>query len=67
MDPVYRFNKDRWEALVKADALFTRPWLNETSESARQRLDPSGRLGDLSGKKSCASREVADNSQSRSH
>jgi SAM-dependent methyltransferase len=50
MDHVHRFNKDRWEALVKADALYSRPWLSETSQSARQRLDPAGRLGDLSGK-----------------
>jgi len=50
MDHVHRFNKDRWEALVKAEALYSRPWLSETSQSARQRLDPAGRLGDLSGK-----------------
>jgi 2-polyprenyl-3-methyl-5-hydroxy-6-metoxy-1,4-benzoquinol methylase len=50
MDTVYRFNKDRWEALAKADALFSRPWLSETPESALQRLDPSGRFGKLSGK-----------------
>jgi SAM-dependent methyltransferase len=50
MDAVYRFNKDRWEALVQANALFSRPWLNETKESARQRLDPQGRLGNLTGK-----------------
>jgi ubiquinone/menaquinone biosynthesis C-methylase UbiE len=50
MDAVNRFNKDRWEALVKADALFSRPWLSETSESARQRLDPLGQFGNLSGK-----------------
>jgi ubiquinone/menaquinone biosynthesis C-methylase UbiE len=50
MDPVYRFNKDRWEALVKADALFSRPWLCETKESALQRLDPLGLFGRLAGK-----------------
>ena len=50
MDSVYRFNKDRWELLVKADALFSRPWLNETKESALQRLDPLGRFGSLKGK-----------------
>lgn len=50
MDPVYRFNKDRWEALVKADVLFSRPWLNETKESALRRLDPSERFGSLDGK-----------------
>jgi len=50
MDSVYRFNKDRWEGLVEAEALFTRPWLRETPQSARDRLDPAGRLGDLRGK-----------------
>jgi ubiquinone/menaquinone biosynthesis C-methylase UbiE len=50
MDSIYRFNKDRWEALVHADAIFSRPWLRETKESALQRLDPFGRLGHLSGK-----------------
>src|SRR3982751_1334037 len=50
MDSVSRFNKARWEALVQANALFSRPWLNETKESARQRLDPQGRLGNLTGK-----------------
>jgi ubiquinone/menaquinone biosynthesis C-methylase UbiE len=50
MDSVYRFNRDRWEALVDAEALFTRPWLNETQGSSRQRLDPAGRLGDLNDK-----------------
>jgi ubiquinone/menaquinone biosynthesis C-methylase UbiE len=49
-DSVYHFNRDRWEALVKADALFSRPWLTETKESALCRLDPSGLLGDVAGK-----------------
>ena len=50
VDSVYRFNKDRWESLVKANALFSRPWLNETKESAWQRIDPQRRLGNLEGK-----------------
>jgi ubiquinone/menaquinone biosynthesis C-methylase UbiE len=50
MDRVYRFNKERWEALVKADALFSCPWLNESPDSARQRLDPLGLLGTLADK-----------------
>lgn len=49
-DRVYHFNKKRWDTLVNADALFSRPWLTETKESALKRLDPSGRLGSLSGK-----------------
>jgi ubiquinone/menaquinone biosynthesis C-methylase UbiE len=50
MDSISRFNQDRWEALAQAKALFSRPWLHETKESARQRLDPQGRLGHLAGK-----------------
>lgn len=50
MDRVYQFNKERWEALVKANALFSRPWLSETKESALQRLDPLGLFGSLNGK-----------------
>ncbi len=49
-DEVYRYNKDRWDALVKADALFTRPYLNLDAASAQTRLDPSNRLGDMAGK-----------------
>ena len=50
MDSVYIFNKERWEALVRAEAVFTRPWLSETRESALQRIDPEERLGNLTGK-----------------
>ena len=50
MDRVYEFNKERWEALVRAKALFSRPWLHETKASVLQRLDPQGRLGRLDGK-----------------
>lgn len=49
MDEVSRYNTARWEALVQANALFTRPHLDLDRESAR-RVDPDGRLGDLSGK-----------------
>lgn len=47
MDEIYRFNQVRWNSLAKANALFTRPWLNETSESSLRRIDPEGRLGCL--------------------
>ena len=50
MDSIYGFNKERWEMLVKANALFSRPWLDETKESALQRVDPAGRFGCLNGK-----------------
>lgn len=50
MDEVARYNIDRWETLVKANALFTRPHLELDAESARERLDPDGMFGDLQGK-----------------
>jgi ubiquinone/menaquinone biosynthesis C-methylase UbiE len=50
MDDVHRFNRARWNALARANALFTRPWLNETAASARHQIDPAGRLGDLQNK-----------------
>lgn len=50
MDEVARYNIERWKALTKANALFTRPYLNLTGSSARQKIDPEGRLGEISGK-----------------
>ncbi len=50
MDHVSEFNKRRWEALVTARALFSCPWLHETKESALQRVDPLGLLGNPEGK-----------------
>lgn len=40
----------RWKALVEADALFTRPALNLDAASARAKVDPEGRLGEVAGK-----------------
>ncbi len=50
MDDVARYNRDRWDRLVGANALFTRPYLDLDAASARQCLDPEDRLGDVSGK-----------------
>lgn len=50
MDEIAKYNIERWEALVEADALFTRPALNLDTQSARARLDPEGRLGSIAGK-----------------
>jgi len=47
MDEVALYNIERWKALAKARAVFTRPYLDLTEDSARQRFDPDGRLGDL--------------------
>jgi SAM-dependent methyltransferase len=49
MDEVARYNRERWDALVAADALFTRPDVNLTPETARARLDSEGRLPDVTG------------------
>jgi len=50
MDEVTQYNQARWEALVSAQALFTRPWLDLDPRSARARLDPENGLGDVRGK-----------------
>lgn len=49
-DTVYNYNKTRWEELVDANALFTRPWLDLDVTSARLRVDPRKLLGPIEGK-----------------
>ena len=51
MDEIAEYNQARWKALVEADALFTRPELNLDTDSARQRIDSDGKLGNVAGKK----------------
>ncbi len=51
MDEIAQYNQARWKALVKADALFTRPKLNLDADLARQMIDSDGKLGDVAGKK----------------
>jgi len=50
MDDVADYNRKRWQALANADALFTRPYLNLTLETARKCIDPNGLWGDMEGK-----------------
>jgi 2-polyprenyl-3-methyl-5-hydroxy-6-metoxy-1,4-benzoquinol methylase len=50
MDESTKYNMKRWKALVDANALFTRPALNLDLASAREKLDPEGRLGNVAGK-----------------
>ncbi|MFI7129445.1 class I SAM-dependent methyltransferase [Nonomuraea sp. NPDC050153] len=52
-DEVYEYNQERWEALVAADALFTRPMLDLDAEKARAYLglERLGIAGDLAGRK----------------
>ena len=40
MDAVYTFNRDRWEALAQARALYSRPWLDLEADAALTRVDP---------------------------
>ena len=51
LDEVAQYNIARWHALAQANALFTRPYLDLDAASARERLDPHGRLGDVVGKR----------------
>jgi ubiquinone/menaquinone biosynthesis C-methylase UbiE len=50
MDEIAQYNLERWKALTKANALFTRPYWNLDIASAGAKLDPEGRLGELAGK-----------------
>jgi SAM-dependent methyltransferase len=50
MDEVARYNYERWEALVRAQAVFTRPYLDLTETDARERIDPLGQVGEVAGK-----------------
>ena len=47
MDAIYKFNRDRWEALARAGSLFSRPWLDLRAETALARVDPWGDLGSV--------------------
>ncbi len=51
MDDVSNYNRERWNALVRANALFTRPALHLDATTARQRIDAEGLLGELAGKR----------------
>lgn len=51
MDEVARYNAERWQALVDADAVFTRPLATNDVAAARHRIDSEGRLGDVAGKR----------------
>jgi ubiquinone/menaquinone biosynthesis C-methylase UbiE len=50
VDAISRYNRERWDALVEANALFTRPYFDLDAEAARQRIDPEDMLGDLQDK-----------------
>jgi SAM-dependent methyltransferase len=48
-DDVSNYNRKRWNALVQANALYTRPTFDLDIESARAIADEFGLLGDLTG------------------
>jgi hypothetical protein len=50
MDDIAKYNSERWDAMARSRAVFTRPWLDLTPDNARQWWDPESRLGELSGK-----------------
>lgn len=51
MDSVAQYNQERWSALVRANAIFTRPRLDLDAAAAQELVDPEGRLGDVRGKR----------------
>lgn len=51
LDDLSSFNRDRWNGLVRAGVLYSRPKLNLNEEEAREMLDGSGMLGDISGRR----------------
>jgi SAM-dependent methyltransferase len=50
MDETARYNRARWDALVAAKAVWTRPAADLDEGAARALLDPQERLGDVAGR-----------------
>ena len=51
MDELSSFNRERWNGLVRAGILYSRPKLELDEASAREMVDEAGLLGDLRGKR----------------
>ena len=51
MDRLAEYNRERWNALVEAGVLYSRPKLEMDEVSARQMIDEEGLLGDVRGKR----------------
>ncbi len=51
MDESAKYNIERWRKLVEANAVFTRPFKDMTTEEAQQQVNEDGQLGDLPQKK----------------
>ena len=50
MDDLGEFNRQRWDELSHEGVEFGRPWLDLTLDEARKRVDPEGKLSEVSGK-----------------
>ena len=50
MDELSGFNRERWNGLVRAGILYSRPKLDLDEEAAREMVDENGLLGDVRGK-----------------
>lgn len=50
MDELARYNRERWNELVQAGVVFSRPWFDLDQPKARQYVDPQGIAGDVKGK-----------------
>jgi SAM-dependent methyltransferase len=49
MDEIASFNQSKWDQLAAQGILYSRPLLDLTPETAREWLDPTGRLGQVAG------------------
>jgi SAM-dependent methyltransferase len=49
MDEISAFNQSKWDELAGRGILYSRPLLDLTPAAAREWLDPSGQLGDVTG------------------
>jgi SAM-dependent methyltransferase len=50
MDDVARFNKERWEELAQRGVMYSRPKLHLDEASARETVDPEGRMDESAGR-----------------
>ena len=50
MDEIARYNRERWNELVRAGVNYSRPWLDLDEVDARQKVDPHGFISDVKGK-----------------
>ena len=50
MDKGNHYLEERWKHLGDSEAIFCQPWLHIDAETAREKLDPEGTMGDLRGK-----------------